>query len=1110
MSGSCCSERVVAHAGLILQQFLFGVSMVLYKLFLPNLNPLTLCLARESGSALLLLLNISGNTLNNLDPERTDERSEQEGLIPVPVAEEVLEDVENVGDIIAIDNVEEVEDDDEFFIGAHDHEQESVLLDGRPRMIREEEGDEHDERAQQLASEEALDLDGTGVEEHEQSVRFLHEQHDLLPGRSTREHHFQTPGRGKNESTIMEAYNDLHVVGASLSPGAATRRRRFVLSDQLQHSSTRGAAPGGPQHHPRRHHKMGRLQKLHYYQNKPPEAFSLSKFVRIVPVATCLWMAQMFCILGVKVYGPAGAVIGTAFQPWQPICTLVLTAFVLRTEAMTVPKVIGILLGICGAFYMIFRSSDELSNFFFKARPETVVVPPKNLLKGALWEEGSGEDGEENLLASSSVAASAAASRFSTAGEDEENASSKIVFPESAVVSDTDRVGDHEQEEAAAAPEKQKQEHEDHDDTGVAPEQGAGEARTTTKGATTSTSARKPPYAQGLEQDEEDEATKVAAEMISRDQKEQQKAEELEEENKAAAGGGDTEQQTAPAVSWGDRTSATAAPSAVLAPSPVASPPGVPDEPPSGKNPATPTEKKLAEKKAENVAEDKLEHELLSFIIHERRKRKASLLEQLSSLSEGKSRSPASSTQIPQMATSGNKGDEDRTRSAKTRRLHPPSSRKNAPMISFLQKDEVSRTSAHGPPHDDHRMKSKQVVPVVLQSKKNLPATTTNDGPSTSHQEVMTPLSSKKWLSLFQAWLRGKAGAAGSTAPELVLGDEGAADVDSAAGSTVSNAAGVLEGADDTDATAANDLQPELQSDGRTTRDAPVRDGDVVVDGSSTTSPSSSSATPVPQQTSAFAATRAPTDIKTKQQEQAEVAQAADHSQEEEEKEKQKAAIRNLLTEQQEQTAAAPTTFLALLASSPPLVACVLFLLNDLGAALYIVGTKSLLDHGFGTPLELTMYSYVFLSLAFAVVVNDGHAPVLLHELCAAEKECMRNPWQLPSLWLVLWLILVPGVTCYLIQNYAVSLVAASKVSFYSILQTAASMLFTAILIWVGFNPRDSESGEHLLQLPGEALLGLVPIVFGLALIMVSDEEEERASAVVVAGRSRGAMMLKK
>ena len=53
-------------------------------------------------------------------------------------------------------------------------------------------------------------------------------------------------------------------------------------------------------------------------------------------------------------------------------------------------------------------------------------------------------------------------------------------------------------------------------------------------------------------------------------------------------------------------------------------------------------------------------------------------------------------------------------------------------------------------------------------------------------------------------------------------------------------------------------------------------------------------------------------------------------------------------------------------------------------------------------------------------------------------------------------------------------------------------MLFTALLIQCGFNPVGDDH-RPLLQLPGEALYGLVPISLGLLLIMVTNEATSTA-----------------
>lgn len=96
---------LLPHLALITQQSIFGISTVLYKLALPKLNPLTLCLVREVGAGFVLFFGYSvcsvfawkivdrrrkekellstGNVLETLQVEREGTQSTRQSAVPI-------------------------------------------------------------------------------------------------------------------------------------------------------------------------------------------------------------------------------------------------------------------------------------------------------------------------------------------------------------------------------------------------------------------------------------------------------------------------------------------------------------------------------------------------------------------------------------------------------------------------------------------------------------------------------------------------------------------------------------------------------------------------------------------------------------------------------------------------------------------------------------------------------------------------------------------------------------------------------------------------------------------------------------------------------------------
>ncbi|CAD7956284.1 unnamed protein product [Amoebophrya sp. A25] len=609
----------------------------------------------------------------------------------------------------------------------------------------------------------------------------------------------------------------------------------------------------------------------------------------VIPLGFCLWTAQMCIILGIKIYGPAGAVIATAFQPWQPIGTLVLTAMVLRTESLSAAKVAGIMCGILGASFMICRSSNELSDFFFHHHLAATQFPFGNI---------GLEEVKRRLLQDEFLDTSLQR----TTGTAEEEA---LSHEDNHVEEDTLLI-------KSAAAHSGGRSREDRGD--------ASAGGTQEQHQVSSTSS------------EHSGKTRPSADALHRIR------------SRLA--------QTQDVLSQMKRT----------------------------------TKKRPA---------------ILSFL-QDHASNTRLLRSAVSTSKNGVSFAQSSSILHP-FAQGQNKGVSKASRVCNWLTNYAP---------DFVLRDPAIR------------MHAAQSELLQLEMRKS---DTEQDSLSTHGQGSSTVLRNKQRSS-------------SRTGARKMLGNG-------------RKNAGELSGGGREDYSAS----PSHEGRGAPTSSSVLMSSSTPIRQVGHT-PSTSLASQSRDANRAFFAAKK----STKQLEKMQTS-----------------------TEDSEE---APQTFLALVARSPPLVGCLLFLFNGVCCSLYLVGTKALLLR-FESPLQLTVYTYTsaaFFSLVSCLYVNWGFWPALLRRLCAEETRCMSHPWTLPPAWLLAWVIALPGCACYLIVNYALQRVEASKVSFYCVLQTASAMLFTGVLIRAGVNPVSAE-GQHLLELPGEALLGTLPISLGLLLIMCAE-----------------------
>lgn len=159
-----------------------------------------------------------------------------------------------------------------------------------------------------------------------------------------------------------------------------------------------------------------------------------------------------------------------------------------------------------------------------------------------------------------------------------------------------------------------------------------------------------------------------------------------------------------------------------------------------------------------------------------------------------------------------------------------------------------------------------------------------------------------------------------------------------------------------------------------------------------------------------------------------------------------------------------------------------MFFLNDIGAALYVIFSKSLLRSQ--QPMTVTGLSYIIASgmmLIAALVVNC--TPVFLHFVCS---DCNGYAWAVPSetIWALAYWIVFNSIISYLLITWANKYADASKVMAYSALQPASAMILSFLIVKLGW---------YSLALPGWNALGLIGILAGIALIIydtISEKQE--------------------
>jgi drug/metabolite transporter (DMT)-like permease len=170
----------------------------------------------------------------------------------------------------------------------------------------------------------------------------------------------------------------------------------------------------------------------------------------------------------------------------------------------------------------------------------------------------------------------------------------------------------------------------------------------------------------------------------------------------------------------------------------------------------------------------------------------------------------------------------------------------------------------------------------------------------------------------------------------------------------------------------------------------------------------------------------------------------------------------------------------------------ILFFINCLGTALYIISTKPLLKKY--PPMTVTGYSYIFASIfmfitAMGITTNDAGVNFVcpydeaskVPPVMVGKFKCSCPAWEVPSnaiLPLLYWIVF-NSVVAYLILTWGNKYADASKTLAYTALQPLTSTILTVLIIeGVGKDKYPS------LKMPGYNVLGAIGIVIGLFCIV--------------------------
>mmetsp|Transcript_36504 Transcript_36504/g.70389 ORF Transcript_36504/g.70389 Transcript_36504/m.70389 type:complete len:261 (+) Transcript_36504:418-1200(+) len=161
----------------------------------------------------------------------------------------------------------------------------------------------------------------------------------------------------------------------------------------------------------------------------------------------------------------------------------------------------------------------------------------------------------------------------------------------------------------------------------------------------------------------------------------------------------------------------------------------------------------------------------------------------------------------------------------------------------------------------------------------------------------------------------------------------------------------------------------------------------------------------------------------------------------------------------------------------------ILYFLNCLGTALYVICAKPIFKHYPAT--SITGWSYIMGSLMMMVAcLVANNSPPIYHFIC---DDCPPgSKWHVPTnaIFALVYWILLTSVGSYLLMTWGNKYADASLVLAYTPLQPATSAILSFLLISAGFKGK--------LQMPGLNILGVIGIFIGLAFVVYDNRKQEQ------------------
>ena len=167
---------------------------------------------------------------------------------------------------------------------------------------------------------------------------------------------------------------------------------------------------------------------------------------------------------------------------------------------------------------------------------------------------------------------------------------------------------------------------------------------------------------------------------------------------------------------------------------------------------------------------------------------------------------------------------------------------------------------------------------------------------------------------------------------------------------------------------------------------------------------------------------------------------------------------------------------------SQELAGNILYFLNCLGTALYVIAAKPIFKHYPAT--SVTAWSYIMGSVMMAITCLVANSVESIYKFVCS--DCTGSRWAVPdsAIYALIYWILLTSVSAYLLMTWANQYCDASLVLAYTPLQPATSALLSLILVRLGVKGKLSE--------PGLNILGVIGIVIGLGFIVHDQRMQQK------------------